>query len=306
MGIHFRRAGGGEPLVLIHGIGHRHQAWDPVFDRLAAHHEVIALDLPGFGQSPVPDAGMPADMAATVAAILPVLTEWRLERPHVAGYSLGGAISLELAAAGTVASATAFSPAGFFTPAERRRALAILRMLRANAYLPTPIMRVALRSAYLRAMCFAPLMTRPALLDAERALGDALALRRGLGFTSVARAARDYRFDGARLSGTTVPVTIGWGDCDRIFRVHQAERARADLPAVRVVTLPGCGHVPMSDDPDLVASLILETTGALSRTVRPGHSTVSSECGLSKSRKARHRGEPRRPGLTSGGPDRSR
>ena len=127
---------------------------------------------------------------------------------------------------GPVASATAFSPAGFFTPAERRRALAILRMLRANSYLPTPIMRVALRSAYLRALCFAPLMARPTLLDVERALGDALALRRGLGFNAVARAARDYRFDCLRLSDATVPVTIGWGDCDRIFGVHQAERAR--------------------------------------------------------------------------------
>jgi pimeloyl-ACP methyl ester carboxylesterase len=207
-------------------------------------------------------------MTATVAGILSVLTEWGLERPHVAGYSLGGAIGLELAAAGVVASATAFSPAGFFTPAERRRALAILKMLRANSYLPTPIMRVALRSAYLRAMCFAPLMARPRMLDAERALGDALALRRGLGFNTVARAARGYRFDGARLSGTAVPVTIGWGDCDRIFGVHQAERARAGLPGTRVVTLPGCGHVPMSDDPDLVAALILETTGAVPRAER--------------------------------------
>ncbi|MEU5903337.1 alpha/beta fold hydrolase [Micromonospora sp. NPDC047467] len=265
MSVHVRRGGSGEPLVLIHGIGHRHQAWEPVFDRLAAHHEVIALDLPGFGNSPMPSAGMPADMAATVAAVLPVLTEWGLERPHVAGYSLGGAISLELAASGAVASATAFSPAGFFTPSECRRALAILRMLRVNSYLPTPIMRVALRSAYLRRMCFGPLVARPTLLDADRALGDALALRRGLGFTAVARAARDYRFDGVRLTDTAVPVTIGWGDRDRIFGVHQAERARSGLPAARVVTLPGCGHVPMSDDPDLVAALILETTGAVPR-----------------------------------------
>ncbi len=262
MQINVRRAGSGEPLVLIHGIGHRHQAWEPVFDRLTARHEVIALDLPGFGGSPPPEAGMPADMAATVAALLPVLTGWGLERPHVAGYSLGGAIALELAAAGVVASATAFSPAGFFTQAERRRALAILRLLRANAYLPTPLMRAALRSAYLRALCFAPLVARPALLDFDRAFGDALALRRAVGFAAVARAARAYRFDCARLADPSVPVTVGWGERDRIFGVHQAERVRAGLPSARVVTLPGCGHVPMSDEPDLVAGLILETTAA--------------------------------------------
>ncbi|MBQ1012997.1 alpha/beta hydrolase, partial [Micromonospora sp. M51] len=144
----------------------------------------------------------------------------------------------------------------------------------ANSYLPTPIMRVALRSAYLRALCFAPRMARPTLLDVERALGDALALRRGRGFNAVARAARDYRFDCHRLSDPAVPVTVGWGDRDRIFGVHQAERVRAGLPAARVVTLPRCGHVPMSDDPDLVAALILETTGAVPRGDRPDPSVA--------------------------------
>jgi pimeloyl-ACP methyl ester carboxylesterase len=262
MMIHHQRAGSGEPLVLLHGIGHRWQAWEPVFDELSAHHDVIAIDLPGFGASPVPSAGMPADMAGTVASIVTALTAWGFERPHVAGYSLGGAISLELAAAGAVSSATVFSPAGFFTSAERRRAMAILRVLRANVRLPAPVMRAALRSDYLRAMCFAPLVAHPRRLDPERALGDALAFRQGRGFGTTARAARNYRFEGSLLDGSPVPVTIGWGDLDRIFGVHQAERARAALPAARVVTLPGCGHVPMSDNPELVADLILQTTGA--------------------------------------------
>jgi pimeloyl-ACP methyl ester carboxylesterase len=267
--INYRRAGSGEPLVLIHGIGHRLQAWDPIFDRLAAHHDVIAIDLPGFGQSPVPAGGMPRGMPATIKTIVPALAAFGLERPHVAGYSLGGAISLELAAAGVVASATAFSPAGFYTTAERRRALTTLRMLRANTYLPAPLLRAALRSGFVRAMSFAPLVAHPRRLDPERAFGDALSLRRGRGFETVARAARNYRFDGSRLRGSSVPVTVGWGDRDRIFGVHQAERVGKELPGARVVVMPNCGHVPMSDDPDLVASLILQTTGALPRVDTP-------------------------------------
>jgi pimeloyl-ACP methyl ester carboxylesterase len=267
--IHFRRAGTGEPLLLVHGIGHRHQAWEPVFDRLAGYHDVIAIDLPGFGASPVPPEGIPTSMAATVAGMLPVLAGWGLRRPHVAGYSLGGAISLELAAAGAVASATALSPAGFFTEAERRRALRILTWLRLNTYLPTPVIRAALRSPRLRALCFGPLVARPAALDADRALADALALRRCAGFGTVARAARGYHVDCAALGACDLPITIGWGDRDRIFGVHQAERARARLPGARVQTLPGCGHVPMSDDPDAVATLILQTTGALPRPEPP-------------------------------------
>lgn len=261
MVINKRHGGAGEPLVLIHGIGHRLQAWEPVFGRLEERHEVIAIDLPGFGLSPVPEAGMPRDMAATVAAMAAAFQEWGLDRPHVAGNSLGGAIGLELAAIGAVRSATAFSPAGFFTGAERRRALRILNTLRANTFAPKPVIRMTLRSPALRAASFGALVARPAQLDVERAYGDALALRHGRGFRPVARSARHYAFDGSRLD-STVAVTVGWGERDKIFGVHQAERVRAQLPSARVVTMPGCGHVPMSDDPDLVAQLILETTHA--------------------------------------------
>ena len=45
----YTRKGSGEPLVLIHGIGHRRQAWDPVFEHLAESYDVIAVDLAGFG-----------------------------------------------------------------------------------------------------------------------------------------------------------------------------------------------------------------------------------------------------------------
>lgn len=261
MVINKKRSGQGEPLILIHGIGHRLQAWEPVFDRLAERHEVIAIDLPGFGLSPVPDGGMPRDMAATVAAMAETFREWGLDRPHVAGNSLGGAIGLELAAIGAVRSATAFSPAGFFTPAERRRALCILNTLRANTFAPKSMIRATLRRPSLRAASFGALVARPARLDVERAYGDALALRSGRGFRPVARSARDYAFDGSRLD-SAVPVTVGWGERDRIFGVHQAERVRTALPHARVVTMPDCGHVPMSDDPDLVARLILDTTHA--------------------------------------------
>lgn len=252
------RRGDGPPLLLLHGIGHRWQAWEPVLDRLAAAHHVIAMDLPGFGGSPVPPEGMPADMAGTVARFPALLAELGVDRPHVAGNSLGGAIALELAAAGLVASATALSPAGFFTPAELRRALVILTVLRANSYLPAPVVRAALRSRAVRALGFGPLVAHPDRLSAERATGDALALRRARGFRPAARSARHYRFIGA----PDVPVTVAWGARDRILPSRQAVRARERLPQARHVPLPGCGHVPMSDDPELVASVILTTTRA--------------------------------------------
>ena len=54
--ISYSRKGYGQPIVLIHGIGHRRTAWFDVYDRLAAQFDVIAIDLPGFGESPPPAA----------------------------------------------------------------------------------------------------------------------------------------------------------------------------------------------------------------------------------------------------------
>jgi pimeloyl-ACP methyl ester carboxylesterase len=87
-------------------------------------------------------------------------------------------------------------------------------------------------------------------------------MRRGKGFKPIAKSAWDYRYTN-EPSPPGVPVTVGWGSRDRILEPHQAERARLSLPNATHVELPGCGHVPMSDAPDLVASLILRTTGAI-------------------------------------------
>jgi pimeloyl-ACP methyl ester carboxylesterase len=262
MDLNHARRGTGEPLVLLHGIGHRWQAWTPVLDQLAEHHEVVAIDLPGFGGSQAPPRGTPRGMASAVASLAEFFASTGLGTPHVAGNSLGGGIALELAVAGLVRSATALAPVGFFTAPQRLRALAILSVLRAGTFLPEPLIHRAMRVEALRAACFAPLVSRPRLLDPVRAAEDALALRRGRSFRPVAWSGRRYRFAGS----PTVPVTIGWGTRDRILAPAQARVARELLPQARHVALHGCGHVPMSDDPRLVAALILRTTGAVAQS----------------------------------------
>ncbi|MEH0843803.1 alpha/beta hydrolase [Micromonospora sp. CPCC 205711] len=254
----FERRGAGPPLVLLHGIGHHWAAWLPVLDLLAARHDVVALDLPGFGRSPVPAGGLPRDMTQVVAAVAEFCATLGLDRPHVAGNSLGGAIALELAAAGLAASATALSPAGFCTPRELRRALTVLSLHRAAARLPAPVVRSVLGSAPLRSLAFGMIVARPERLPVEAALADSRALRDARAFRAVARAGRGYAFAGA----PTVPVTVAWGTRDRILPYRQAALARQRLPQARHLDLPGCGHVPMQDDPERVAAVILETTAA--------------------------------------------
>jgi pimeloyl-ACP methyl ester carboxylesterase len=254
--LNFARRGAGRPLLLLHGIGHRWQAWEPVLNDLAAVHDVIAVDLPGFGHSPLPADDLAGGMASMVSQLDAFLDSLGVDRPHVAGNSLGGAIALEMAAAGRAASVTAFSPAGFFARGHRVRALAILSTLRLNTFLPVPVLRLALRAPAVRIPSFGPLMTHPERLTVDRMVGDALALRRARGFRPMARASRGYAFTGM----PACPVTIAWAESDRILPPGEAAFAASRLPDARHVTLPGCGHVPMGDDPELVVKTILATT----------------------------------------------
>jgi pimeloyl-ACP methyl ester carboxylesterase len=116
--LNHHRSGSGDPLLLIHGIGSRWQMWEPVIGALAAHHEVIAIDLPGFGDSPMPPPGTRPGADSLTSLVSGFLAEIGVERPHVAGNSLGGLIALNLAVRGQVRTATAVSPAGFATRPE--------------------------------------------------------------------------------------------------------------------------------------------------------------------------------------------
>src|SRR5258705_378721 len=92
MGLAYERMGSGPTLVLLHGVGHRRQAWGAVLDRLTPHRDVIIADLPGHGESPPLEEGKPA-LEAMLGAVTALLDDLGLERPHVAGNSLGGTVA---------------------------------------------------------------------------------------------------------------------------------------------------------------------------------------------------------------------
>jgi len=251
----YERRGEGPPLVLLHGVGHRWQGWLPVLDRLASERDVIALDLPGFGASPPLPPGRPYTLDTVLDVLAGFFDRLGLGRPHIAGNSLGGLLALEAADRGLVSSATALSPAGFFTTPEMLWAATVLSVSRLGARLPEQWLRRLTRDPRRRRLAYGLIYGRPERLDPEELLADGRALRDCTGFAPVIRAGTAVRFTG---TCEEVPVTIAWGTRDRLLLPIQAMRAQQRLPKARFVWLRDCGHVPMGDDPELVAEVLLE------------------------------------------------
>jgi pimeloyl-ACP methyl ester carboxylesterase len=254
----FERRGNGSPLVLLHGIGHRWQAWEPVLDALSSAHDVIAVDLPGFGRSPLLPEGR-YDMASAVQTCADIFEDMGLVRPHVAGNSLGAVMSLELASRGLVSSATALAPAGFWSPRDRAWALRVLSLIRMSGRAPAPLREASVRNRFFRMALGSLLYGHPSRMTPEIMLADALSMVGAQAFDLVAEAGRDYVY---AAPAPTVPVTVAWGTRDRILWPRQAKRAAALLPEARHEWLYQAGHVPMIDEPERVASLILATCAA--------------------------------------------
>lgn len=223
--------------MLLHGVGDTLAAWTPVREMLAGEHEVIAVDLPGFGRSRrLTEPPTPAALARAVAAFMGP------EPFHVAGNSLGGGIALELARAGVVRSATAFAPIGFVRGWERwwlRTALELTHRL-------GPAIRLRMGA---RAVTWL-MMDRPRPAEVLERGFDDLALSPG--WEATVPLTVDYEFGGT----IDVPVTIAWGEHDKVLLPRQADRARAALPGATHVTLRDCGHLPAWDSPEQVADAI--------------------------------------------------
>jgi pimeloyl-ACP methyl ester carboxylesterase len=254
--IDYSRTGRGEPLLLVHWIGHYSRGWDPILPFVAPHRDVIAIDLPGFGGSPrLSVAPTPSALTNAVEALL---DELGIDRVHVAGNSLGGGIALELARRRRALSATGLSPIGFWTPREYRWARYVLNRTHRDARRLAALAPLLTSNPVTRTLMAWHLVARPWRLAPEptRAAGRVL---RDAHFEPTMDVM--YRWRPPAPDELACPVTVAWGACDCILIPRQADRARRFYPGGRHVRLAGCGHVPMSDDPSLVARTLLEGSG---------------------------------------------
>ncbi len=254
-GVALERRGEGEPLLLLHGTGGSRMHWKPVIGTLAARRDVLVVDLPGHGASEPPPAGGAHTPAGYAAVLGEVLDELGLETVRLAGNSVGGWTALELAKRGRARSVVAIGPAGLWARRDPWRCVFQLwsqhRMGRAFA----PITPGLLRRPAGRAALMGRTVAKPTQMPAEDAIEMAAVYASTPCFKQHLAETRRARFEGG--GGIEAPVTVAWGENDRLLPAKA--RLLGELPAhARQVTLPGCGHLPMWDDPVLVAKTILE------------------------------------------------
>lgn len=256
------RSGSGTPLVCLHGFSDTWRAWSPVLGRLEAEHDVLATTLPGHFCGPAWSNGVAHSIPAMVDALERLLDDAGLPDAHLVGNSFGGWMALELAARGRARSVVALAPAGGWEPhtrAERR----VQRMFRRNyrlARAAAPYADALMRRPRLRALALREMVTRPDRISPAAA---AHMIRGSAGcpvYMPMLEAIERDRFP-RELGSISCPVRIAWGDRDRVIpRNRYGPRFRRLVPNAEWITLADVGHIPMHDDPELIAHTILEVT----------------------------------------------
>ncbi|MFI5362454.1 MAG: alpha/beta fold hydrolase [Elusimicrobiota bacterium] len=251
---HLIRAGSGEPVILLHGLGASSYSWRFAVAELARRYEVFAPDLPGFGRT-----DKPRDFDYSIAGlhrwVLSLMDVLGLRSARFAGNSMGGVITLWLAMeAGDRVERMAL----LGTPAYPENRPKFLGPL--GWPLIGPLYEWALGETTLR------YVVRTTFVDqskvTEEMISEYLApLKTAAGRRAVAEFVRRSIPPDAAARIASYPTLkqralVLAGDADRMVDRRGAERLSRDLPRARFVYLERCGHAPQEDAPERVVPLL--------------------------------------------------
>ena len=241
------RRGSGEPYVLIHGIGSHAEVWSPVMDALASRFSVVAVDLPGFGQSP---AQVPAPDHRAPGRRLRRLAARRGAGGLPCRRQLDGRARCRSSCRGVewCAARSRWRPAGFWTPQERRWCQDSLARAKKQIRLLRPVLPAIAGTAAGRTAFGWQVFGRPWAVPEQQMLATADALLAADAFDEALALFDDYTFHDAEQLDA-VPVMVVWVSRHRLLLSRQAARARRVLPNARHEWLTGAGHLPMWDAP---------------------------------------------------------
>jgi pimeloyl-ACP methyl ester carboxylesterase len=248
-------------MVLLHGFTNDWQAWRPVIPALEERFAVFAPTLPGhFGGEPFDD-GRPLSIVALTDMLERQLDARGIEKAHFVGNSLGGWLSLELAVRGRALSVTGVCPAGGWETRSReeRATYLFFRRTMRTVKLSSPLFEAIASRPHMRAIAFRDMVSYPAHLSAEAALACMEAVSNCAIAGDLLAASKAGTLFG-ELGPIECPVTIAMATKDRVLKdPGYFTKLRRLLPDANWTTLDGLGHLPMTDDPNQVTGVILNT-----------------------------------------------
>ena len=249
------------PLVLLHGLLVTHYSFRRIIDPLAARRRVIAIDLPGCGESDRPPPHAAGDYSLTWLAgrVTEALGELGVERYDLLAHSFGGAVAIQLVTTVPVLARrlVLVDPVAFTMelPLEGRMAL----LPRLGPLLFTQLYRRADLHRYL-----GKVFSTPELLDEDAVdvYWDRLA-RRGGREAAYAMLLQMSRLDGLRerIARVELPTVVVWGDRDGLMPVETGEQLVELLPDAELRVVEGCGHAVAEERPEALCELIEDLLG---------------------------------------------
>lgn len=256
MPVHFRDEGKSSdsiPLILLHGTSSSLHTWDSCTQAWITEHRVIRMDLPGFGLTG-PNPTNDYSIGMYVDFLDYFLQQQHIAQCYLAGNSLGGLIAVNYAAAypDKVKKVILLDPAGY--PVENAKGslgftLGKIPVLNKLLTIVTPrnIVRQSLEDVY----------GNKALItdDLVEQYRD-MTCREGNRKALLVRLTMNQNEDTIKVSSITMPTMIIWGSEDQLIPLANAYKFQRDLPMDTLVVLPGVGHVPMEERPELVIPLV--------------------------------------------------
>ena len=260
MEMKYLRSGSGKPLLLIHGLGGNAKSWSTIWPALAERRDVIAIDLPGFGDTP--RLAGETSMRTLSDAVTSFIDAQGLRGIDVVGSSMGARLVLELARrGGVVGSVVALDPGGFWRGWERHAFFSSIWLSIRAVRLLQPLMPAISRSKVARTMLLAQFSRSPWALHPAVVLEEMRAYAQAAAFDELLHdLAYGEEQVGAPGGSIEAPLVIGWGRNDRVCFTNQAERARALFPDARLHWFERCGHFPHWDAPQETVRLILDNS----------------------------------------------
>ncbi len=256
--LHHIASGAGPPLLLLHGLFDSLETWEAVVPTLSGHFRVYAVDLPGFGSSPLPPDWRES-LSGMIDSVTAFLHEQNIAQISLVGNSMGGSLALALAQAypKRVHKLVLLNPYGLPKipqAVENARRPIVGKIL--PYVLAAPVMKRCIKGIFLRSLHNQALLTPTRISRVAKPFSSLRQRQNLFRFLRAISPEKILEID-AGLSKIRQSVLILWGKEDRWLTKAHCQHLSQGLSAAEILEIDACGHLPQIEKPETVAAAVI-------------------------------------------------